>query len=232
MTLAGIHAEWDRPTDYERWYSSSLGRSYGLSVEQSLRPWLASAAGKTLADIGCGPGLMIERLLPRSTQVVGIDCSFKMARRAAVRTQELGRPHRFVIGSITRVPPPDACLDYAVCVNCMEFVDDRRAAFAEVARTLRTHGVAIIGVLNRQSVWEITRRVRRPFSDKPYYKGRFFSQRELRANLESAGLHVEELETVAHFPLIPPGPFANIYRRLDAARLLNGGVILCRAMRA
>jgi SAM-dependent methyltransferase len=113
----------------------------------------------------------------------------------------------------------------------MEFVEDRRAAFAEVARTLRPYGVAIIGVLNRQSVWEITRRVRKPFSHKPYYKGRFFSQRELRATLESAGLHVDELETVAHFPPIPPGPFTNIYRRLDAARLLNGGVILCHATR-
>ena len=231
MTLAGVHVEWDRPTEYEQWYASSLGRSYGLSVEQALRPWLALAAGKTLADIGCGPGLMIERLLPRSTRVVGIDCSFKMARRAAVRTQELIRSHRFVVGSITRLPFPNASLDYAVCVNCMEFVDDRRAAFAEVARTLRPCGVAIVGVLNRQSVWEVTRRVRRLFSDKPYYKGRFFSQRELRANLESVGLHVEELETVAHFPPIPPGPFTNIYGRLDAARLMHDGVILCRSKR-
>ncbi|MGH7150669.1 MAG: hypothetical protein ACREIU_08230, partial [Planctomycetota bacterium] len=58
---------------------------------------------------------------------------------------------------------------------------------------------------------------------------------ELRGRLEGAGLAVLEVRSAVHFPPIPPGPFAGLYRSLDAAagrlRSRAGGVLLARCRR-
>lgn len=174
---------------------------------------------------------MTERLVPASTRVIGIDCSFKMARRALSRTLQAGRSHRFVVASVARLPVPDARFDFAVCVNCIEFVDDRRIAFAEIARVVRPDGHVVIGVLNKASTWELRRRLRRPFSDKPYYRGRFFNERELRQELSSAGLLLEQLGRAVRFPPILPGRLQALYKRFDDWQFMPAGVILCLCKR-
>ena len=227
---AGIHVDWDQPTAYELWYASSLGQAYGASIERVLKPWLAATAGKRVLDVGCGPGLALDRLFPAGVAVWGIDCSFQMARRACVRSQETRLPHVVMVGSVTRLPFRDRSFDAVLCVNCLEFVDDRGAAFHEVTRILRSPGLAVIGVLNRRSIWEITRRLRRPFSRHSYYRGRFFIEEELRDHIESVGLTVEEMRTAVHFPPLSPGPFVGMFQRLDvrAADRRDGAVILCK----
>ena len=174
LMTADSHADWDQPTACELWYASSLGRAYGASIERVLKPWLAATAGKRVLDIGCGPGLGLDRLFPADAAVWGIDCSFQMARRAWVHSRETRFPRAVVVGSVTRLPFRDRSFDAVLCVNCLEFVADRAAAFREIARILRPPGLAVIGVLNRRSIWEITRRLRRPSSRHSYYRGRFF----------------------------------------------------------
>jgi SAM-dependent methyltransferase len=129
-----------------------------------------------------------------------------MARRAAERCRQAGRPRSFVVGSATRMPFAGGSFDLAFAVNCLEFVGDREAAFAEIARVLRPAGTAVLGVLNRASVWEWTRRLWRPFRRTAYYRGRFFTAREVGNLCARVGLVVEELRSVVHFPPIPPGP--------------------------
>lgn len=230
LMTADIRADWDQPTAYELWYASSLGRAYGASIERVLKQWLAATAAKRVLDIGCGPGLALDRLFPADAAVWGVDCSFQMARRACVRSRQTRLPHVVVVGSVTRLPFCDRRFDAVLCVNCLEFVDDRAAAFQEIARILQPSGLAVIGVLNRRSIWETTRRLRRPFSRHSYYRGRFFIEEELRDHIESVGLRVEEMRTVVHFPPLPPGPFLGMYERIDAqaADRRNGAVILCK----
>jgi SAM-dependent methyltransferase len=228
---ADIRAEWDQPTAYELWYASSLRRAYGSSIERVLKPWLTETATQRVLDIGCGPGLALDRLFPTGTTVWGIDCSFQMARRASLRSQEGHLPHLVLTGSVTRLPFCDRSFDAVLCVNCLEFVSDRASAFEEIARILRSPGIAVIGVLNRRSVWEMTRRLRRPFSRHGYYRGSFFTEQELRHHIESAGLAVDEMRTAVHFPPLPPGPFVGLYERIDtpAEDCRTGAVILCKA---
>lgn len=226
---------WNAPTEYERWYASSLGRAYLSSLMTVLGPWRETQRTGTAADIGCGPGLVGKRLFPEGVVVVGIDCSAEMARRAALRAVDFGQPRHVVVGSVDALPFADKSFDMAVCINCLEFVDDRRRSFEEIARILRPRGVAILGVLHRQSLWELARRLQRPFSKNPYYSGRFFTEEDLESHLEAVGLEIQELRYAVHFP---PGP-----RRLPGAayelirsvlcRLAprGGGVILCRAAR-
>ena len=226
---------WDQPTPYERWYASSLGRAYARSLGRLLHPWLSHTLDLLVLDIGCGPGLTMERLFPPEARIIGMDCSWEMAARAFERSRQAGHPRQFVVGSAMRIPFSDRSFDLAFCVNCLEFVEHRELAFLEIARILRPSGRAVLGLLNRASIWEWTRRLRRPFSRKPYYRGRFYTTNEVEYLCASAGLKVEEIRKVAHFPPILPGPLLGLYDRLDRwlvkRRSAWGAVILCRAVK-
>ena len=227
--------DWSRPSDYERWYASSLGRAYLASLERVLVPWIASVRTPLALDIGCGPGLVASRLFPAGTTIVGVDCSLEMAHRARERARVVGQPQRVVVGSVEALPFTGGSFPFALCVNCLEFVDDPTQACREIARILVPSGTAIVGVLNRRSSWELTRRLRRPLSSDGYYRGRFFTREELRSRLGAAGLVVERLETAVRFPPLPFPRVFGLHGRLDrlGERLLpgRGGVLLCRAVK-
>ncbi len=222
---------WDQPTAYERWYASSLGRCYGASMEAVLSPWLSSSKAKRVLDVGCGPGLAAERLFTPDAEVWGLDCSLEMAYRARARSEKTGVPRFIVVGSVASLPFQDGTFDLVSCVNCLEFVEDRHRAFREIARVLAPTGRAVLAVLNRRSLWEITRRLRRPVSRTSYYDGRFFGEQELRDHCAAAGLDVDDCRSAVHFPPIPPGPLGRLYVGWDrwacARRHRFGGVLLC-----
>ena len=144
-----IQLDWNEPTTYERWYTSSLGRAYAASLECILRPWLSQSAGERVLDIGCGPGLAVEHLFPPDTEIVGLDCCEEMAQRALASSRQAGRPRQIVVGSVENIPFADESFDLAFCINCLEFVEHRDLAFQEIARILRPSGSAILGVMNR-----------------------------------------------------------------------------------
>ena len=183
---------WDQPTAYERWYASSLGRCYGASLEAVLGPWLSVARASRVLDVGCGPGLAAERLFTSDAEIWGLDCSLEMAYRARARSKQTGVPRFIVVGSVADLPFPDGTFDLVSCVNCLEFVEDRHRAFGEIARVLAPAGRAVLAVLNRRSLWEITRRLRRPVSHTSYYNGRFFCEKDLRDYCAAAELDVDD----------------------------------------
>ncbi len=228
-----LNSTWDQPTSYERWYASSLGRCYGASMEAVLSPWLIAAQGSRVLDVGCGPGLAAERLFTRDAEVWGVDCSLEMAYRARARSESTGVPRFIVVGSVVSLPFQDGTFDLVSCVNCLEFVEDRHRAFREIARVLAPASRAVLAVLNRRSLWEITRRLRRPVSRTSYYDGRFFGEQELRDRCAAAGLDVDDCRSAVHFPPIPPGPLARLYVGWDRwackRRHRRGGVLLCHA---
>ena len=234
-TTSNVRSRWNEPTKYERWCVSSLGRVYSESMARVLRPWLSESAGSLVLDIGCGPGLAMEQFFSTDSEIIGLDCSLEMAQRANSLSRQTARPRHFVAGTVERIPFPDATFDVAVCINCLEFVEDREAAFDEIARVLRPNGIAILGMLNRHSVWEWARRLRRPFSRQAYYQGKFFSEADVRASCKQAGLNVAEVKTAVHFPPIPPGPLRSVYGGVDRwvwrRSSTAGGVILCRAVK-
>jgi SAM-dependent methyltransferase len=159
-----------------------------------------------------------------------------MARRALHRLGSEGRAVASVVGASEAIPLKSGSVDLVLCVNCLEFVGDRASAFREVRRVLGKGGTAIVGVMNVQSPWELTRRLKAPFvsASRSYYRrGRFFSSPELRARLESAGLEPVEEAFAVHFPPVRSplesfyGAFESTLGRWFPAR---GAVILTRSV--
>jgi SAM-dependent methyltransferase len=228
--------DWSQPTRYERWYESSLGRAYGACIAAVLRPWLAELRGVRVLDVGCGPGLVEAQLLPQGCDLWGLDCSEPAAHRALARSREIGRPATLVVGSVVKMPLADATFDVVVSLNCLEFVPDRREAFAELSRVLKSGGMLILAVLNRRGPWELSRRIWRPFTSRTYYQGRFFTRRELTECCESAGLQGQTIVSAVHLPPLPLGPLWAFAESIDqfARRIMlfPGSVLLCRARKA
>lgn len=96
---------------------------------------------RTLLDVGCGTGLVSERLTRPGLRVFGVDASEAMARVAARRLESL-----IVLGNCHRLPFADASLDAVSAVWLLHLLPDAPAVVAECARVLKPGGVFVTTV--------------------------------------------------------------------------------------
>jgi 2-polyprenyl-3-methyl-5-hydroxy-6-metoxy-1,4-benzoquinol methylase len=102
-----------------------------------------SAAPRTLLDIGCATGMLIESMRDEGWKVRGVD----VCRESA----EYGRSHRGVdiyAGTLEEAHLPDASFGVVHFSHLIEHVPDPRAFLAEVRRILAPGGFAVITTPN------------------------------------------------------------------------------------
>jgi len=76
---------------------------------------------KTLLDVGCGTGLLIDQALRDGVDAYGIDSSSIAQQSYHTRTQ--GRwPDRFRLGSITTLPFQSSQFELCVCLDVLEHI--------------------------------------------------------------------------------------------------------------
>lgn len=111
-----------------------------------VRAALGATAGDAVLDVGCGPGFYAAEVLDEvgpDGRVVGIDASPQMLAIAADRCA--GRDNaEFHSGDATAIPVDDATFDRALSVQVLEYVDDATGALAEIHRTLKPGGRAVV----------------------------------------------------------------------------------------
>lgn len=108
------------------------------------RPTAAGDLGRVLVD-GCGVGMYVKALLPKSGAVYGIDIEPEHLRRAAAHTPQA----HLQLAACEALPYPDGFFDLVLSHEVLEHVADDRAAAAEMARVLRPGGRAVIFAPNR-----------------------------------------------------------------------------------
>src|SRR5262249_17289958 len=113
-----------------------------LSELAQLRDALALRQGDRLVDLACGaggPGAWVAR--EAQAVLLGVDLSVigtRLAReRAAV--QQLSGPG-FVVGSVDHLPIAGESVMGVMSLDSLQYVPDKRATFAEVARVLTAGG--------------------------------------------------------------------------------------------
>lgn len=102
---------------------------------------LVPERARTLVDVGCGTGLVTQRLERPDLRVFGVDASPEMVRVAA---QRLGPA--VVLGNCHRLPFADASLDAVSAVWLLHLLPDAPAVVAECARVLRPGGTLVTTV--------------------------------------------------------------------------------------
>jgi 2-polyprenyl-6-hydroxyphenyl methylase / 3-demethylubiquinone-9 3-methyltransferase len=153
-------------------------------------------------EVGCGGGLISERLAQRGTIVVGIDPSqdaLQTARNHA-RCSGLGHVVYFQHGYAESLPYADGSFSVIVCMDVLEHVSDADAAINEITRVLAPGGVFVFDTINRTLLARIAllwigERFFQKYGLIPglhNYSG-FIKPAELRVHLVKSGLKVHEM---------------------------------------
>lgn len=115
-----------------------------------LRPF---AEGREVLEVGCGTGLLLERIAGFSSRAVGIDLSPGMLDHARKRGLDVAE------GSATDLPFEDASFDVACSFKVLAHVEDLDRALSEMLRVVRPGGVIVAELYNRRSLRALVKRL-------------------------------------------------------------------------
>lgn len=104
------------------------------------------AAERDVLEVGCGTGLLLERIARFARSAKGIDLSDGMLEKARARGLDVTR------GSATDLPFADASFDVACSFKVLPHVRDIHRALAEMTRVVRPGGSLVIELYNPYSL--------------------------------------------------------------------------------
>jgi ubiquinone/menaquinone biosynthesis C-methylase UbiE len=135
------------PDQFESAYGQAGQLGYSLRVRMREVLALFDQPGGSVLDVGCGPGILVERLADRACRVVGLDLTSGMLDRARRRCSR----SRFVQGDAMRLPFKSARFDAVIAMGLSPYLSDEGGAFREMARVLRGRGSLIATFQNAGS---------------------------------------------------------------------------------
>lgn len=180
LSQANSQAYYD---DFATGYESERGYGYHQLIDdleiEVVRPL---AIGRRVLEIGCGTGLILQRLSRHADEAVGVDLSPGMLRGARERGLDV------VIASASELPFPDATFDLVCSFKVLAHVPQIARTLEEVARVTRPGGQMVLEFYNPWSLRYLAKRVAGP---RPISEGRteadvytrWDSPRDIRAML-------------------------------------------------
>jgi SAM-dependent methyltransferase len=111
------------------------------------------AAGREALEVGCGTGLILERVARDARRACGVDLSPGMLARARARGLEVAE------GSATALPFADASFDVTYSFKVLAHVPAWEQSLAEMRRVTRPGGHMIFDIYNRRSLRYLIKRL-------------------------------------------------------------------------
>ena len=144
-----IFDEW--PEKYDQWFTTPIGSLVRKYESELILSFLKPVPGEIILDAGCGTGVFTCDIIASGSQVIGLDISFPMVRRAREKSGGLRfHPAR---GDISRLPFRAESFDKVVSVTALEFIDDAKSAVAELFRVVKKGGFVLVATLNSRGCW-------------------------------------------------------------------------------
>src|SRR4051812_14182087 len=143
--------------DFAGWYERERHLPYhrmldDLEVEIVER----YARGKQVLEVGCGTGLILDRVAAFASRTSGIDLSGGMLARAAARGLSV------VQASATELPIASASVDVAYSFKVLAHIPDIAGAMREMSRVVRPGGYVIAEFYNARSLRRLVKAVKPP----------------------------------------------------------------------
>lgn len=194
---------------HKTWSPERYRREAGFVSELGapVLDWLAPRAGERILDLGCGDGVLTEKITARGATVVGIDASPEMAAAAGRR----GLDARLLAAEQMAF---DGEFDAVFSNAALHWMRDTDAVLARVYRALRPGGRfagEMGGAGNVAILYDalaITLRRFEPGAPHPASTLYFPAPEPFRARLAAAGLEAERLEHFARPTPLPSGIIA------------------------
>lgn len=149
MTEKQLFDEW--PERYDRWFETPLGKAVLAYERELIVAMLRPGDGERILDAGSGTGIFTRAFIDQGADVVGLDLSFAMLRRAVQKEASLAR--RAVAADMRNLPFADGVFDKSVSVTALEFIGDAGRAVQELFRVTRHGGLVVVATLNSLSPW-------------------------------------------------------------------------------
>jgi ubiquinone/menaquinone biosynthesis C-methylase UbiE len=135
--------------EFNQWADSGRGEEmerHHISIAEQTLQLMELKPGERVLDLGCGTG-WATRLLARLVgegptafgQVVGLDVSDEMVRRARMQSREFENA-LFVWGSAQHIPWEENYFDKVLSIESFYYYPDQDRVLAELFRVLAPHG--------------------------------------------------------------------------------------------
>lgn len=111
------------------------------------------ATGRDVLEVGCGTGLLLERMAGFARSAKGVDLSPGMLELARARGLDV------TVGSATELPFPDASFDVACSFKVLAHVPDIALALREMTRVVRPGGTIVAELYNPWSFRGLAKRL-------------------------------------------------------------------------
>jgi len=183
--------EW--PEEYDRWFTTPIGGLVKKYESELLLNLLNPAPGEIILDAGCGTGVFTLDILSRGPNVIGLDVSLPMLKRAGEKTRRYW--FRTVLGDMLNLPFPEKSFDRVISVTALEFIEDARGALRELFRVTKRGGCIVAATLNSLSTWASRRKMEAKEKQTIFKKAIFRSPDELRSLAPVEGV----IKTAIHF---------------------------------
>ena len=153
----------------------------------------ARVTGESRAlDLGCGPGIVTEAFAVEAGEVVALDLSPEMIRRARQRCEKSGRKNvRFAISKVEKLPFHNASFDIIVTRLTLHHFPDLEAALSEMVRVLQPDGRIVIADIVSSHVPEESELHNALEILRDPSHVRMISHTELKHLINSAGLAIK-----------------------------------------
>jgi SAM-dependent methyltransferase len=143
--------------DFSKRYEKERHHGYhALLDELELDVALPLATGRDVLEVGCGTGLILERLARAARRAEGIDLSPGMLEKARARGLTVRE------ASATALPYADAEFDLVVSFKVLAHVPDLALALREMARVCRPGGRVLAELYNPWSLRFLAKRLGGP----------------------------------------------------------------------
>ena len=118
------------------------------------------AVNKSVLDIACGEGYGSALLATVANNVIGVDISEQAIKHASAQYKASNL--KYIHGSCSLIPLPDACIDLVVSFETIEHHVEHESMMLEIRRVLKPDGVLIISSPDRRH-YSIDRNYSNPF---------------------------------------------------------------------
>jgi 2-polyprenyl-3-methyl-5-hydroxy-6-metoxy-1,4-benzoquinol methylase len=200
-------------------FSDGIGRHLDY-VHKKILGSLADSLSKLVLEAGIGTGRFATWLTEKGFEVVGVDISKEMLRKAKMKKEFLNADVGLVLADVHSLPFRTGSFDICICVNVINHLSDVDGFLKQVKCVTRNKGCFIFNFSNVQSLYLpiaiIVNSRNRAFFKRGKIQSRWFTLREIRDMLSRNGFDIEEIKGCF---IASPLPWGN--RIVKIVRIIN-----------